>query len=115
MAGDNSEVFEAIATKELLVGDLTVPIRMKKLTGTTGATENDTTTISHGLTLSKIISWTIMVEDDNGNLVKEGYTDSAGEEYYAFITSTNVTLELHATNSENILSDAITVLIIYEA
>ncbi len=115
MAGDNAEVFEAIATKEFLLGDLTTPIKMKKLTDTTGSSENDTTSITHGLTSSKIIGIHVLITNSGGSLIPPGYTDVVGSEYYVYTSSTAVVIALHPTLSENILTAAITVLITYEA
>ncbi len=99
--------------RSIRVGDLTTGIKMKKLTGTTGGTEGDTTNIAHGLTLSKIIGCQVIVQGAT-NFIHTGFTDSAGLEYYYLINATNVIIELHTTNSENLLSKTITVLITYE-
>ena len=87
---------------------------MKKLTGTTGATEGNLTSIAHGLTISKVIGYHVLVTQASGNKIPPEYTSVAGYEFSAFLDSTNVKVQLHATNSENLLSKAISVLINHE-
>ena len=97
------------------LGDDSAPkIKMKKLTGTTGSTEDSSVLIAHGLNVSKIISWTAIVESAT-QFYPPGFTDpiEAGKEYYIF-TGSNFRIDLHATNSEDILSAPITILVIYE-
>jgi len=89
-------------------------IKMKKLTGTAGATEGDTTNIAHGLTLSKVIGLQVLVTADNGNLIPPGLVFASEFEYDTFITPTNAVIRLSATNSGNMTGNAITVLLTYE-
>ena len=89
-------------------------IKMKKLTGTTGATEGDQTNIAHGLTLSKIISCDVLVTANNDNLIPPEFSEVSGFQYSVFIDATNVRIDLNATTSETILSGAITILLTYE-
>ena len=89
-------------------------IKTKKLTGITGATEGSTTNIAHGLTLSKIIGFMVLVSADNGNSIPPGLVFAAEFEYDAFIDATNAVIRLSDTNSGNMLSNAIVVLIIHE-
>jgi hypothetical protein len=87
---------------------------MKKLTGTTGANQGDTTTIAHGLTGTKIISVTAKV----ANIAGWGITPECSYDVniqYALIHDTlNVYIRLKSGNSGAILNKAITVLITYE-
>lgn len=89
-------------------------IKMKKLTGTTAATEGNNTNIAHGLTLNKIIGFTVLVTASNGNKIPPNLGFTPEFEYEAFLTSTNVIITLDSTNSGNLLSGAITVLITHE-
>ena len=89
-------------------------IKTKKLIGTTGASEGDITNITHGLTVSKIIGCQVFVTQVSNNLVPPGFTDVAEHEYEFFILENVVRVILHATNSDNIKSGAITVLLTYE-
>lgn len=89
-------------------------VKMKKLTGTTGATEGSTTDIAHGLTLSKIIGLSVLVTADNSNLIPPGLVFTAEFEYDTFLDPTNVKIRLSNTNSGTLLGNAITVLLTYE-
>ena len=89
-------------------------VRIKKLTGTTGATEGDTTNIAHGLTLSKIIGLTVLVTATNGNLIPPSFVRVAEFQYDAFIDPTNIKVILSIANSGSILNSAITVLLTHE-
>ena len=96
-------------------GTLISTIKTKKLTGTTGATEDSVTTIAHGLAdISKIIGAQVLVTSSNSNRIPPVFTSVAEYEYDFYIDATNVRVALHATNSGNIKSGAITVLLTYE-
>ena len=96
------------------LGSTAPNVKMKKLTGTTGATEGSTTSIAHGLTLSKIIGFNVLVTASNGNSITHGLTFSSEFEYDQFIDATNVVIRLSGTNSGNLLSQAIKVLLVFE-
>jgi len=91
-------------------------IKMKKLIGTTAATEGAEVAINHGVTGSKIIAVDIRVESATAtawfpdNIV----TVAVGSQYEYYWGTLSVVIKNHPTNSENILSKPITVLITYE-
>lgn len=88
-------------------------LKIKKLTGTTGATEGSTITILHGTSKSKILGVTILVDD--GNILRPvNYTAIPEYEYNYYISATDVAIRLSATNSGNILNKAATILLTYE-
>ena len=89
-------------------------IKMKKLTGTTNAAEGGANSITHGLTSTKIIGIQVMVEYSSGSYIPSNYTTSAGYQYDWNVDATNIIVANHGTNSENILSKPIKVLITYE-
>jgi len=89
-------------------------IKFKKLTGTTDATEGSAINIAHGLTLSKIIGFDVLVTADNGNRIPMSFVSVAEFQFDAFLTSTNVRLVLSFANSGQLLSSAVTVLLTYE-
>lgn len=89
-------------------------IKMKKVTGTTGATEGSATTIAHGLTVGKIISIDVIVFYSASAFVPAHYTQNAGYQFDYDIGSGNINVANHATNSENILSKSVVCTIIYE-
>ena len=89
-------------------------IRVKKLTGITGAAEGDITNITHGLTVGKIIGMQVLVTQSSNNRVPPSFTDVAEHEYDVFILASVVRVVLTATNSGSIVNGAITVLLTYE-
>lgn len=96
------------------LGDSTAPkIKQKKLTGTTGATEGDTTSVAHGLTMGKILAIDVLVTLATAR-IPPVTTDAAGYEYEALATTSYIDVNMHATNSENILSKGFTILLTYE-
>ncbi|WP_137823640.1 hypothetical protein [Pseudomonas sp. D(2018)] len=96
------------------LGDTAPAIKMKKLIGTTPATEGGTMTVNHGVTSTKIIGVQVLVFHTSTNAILPGWTVSAGFEYGVQLGALGVQIALHPTNSESILSKAFTVLITYE-
>jgi len=89
-------------------------LSVKKLTGITGATEGDTTTIAHGLTLSQIVGLNVLVTASNGNLIPPSFVRVFEFQYDVFIDPTVVRVILSIANSGSILNSAITALLTYE-
>lgn len=89
-------------------------VKFKKLTGTTGSTEGSTISIAHGLTLAKIIGFDALVTADNGNIIPMAFISVSEFEFYSFIDPTNVRITMSSTNSAQLLSNAVTVLLTYE-
>ena len=88
-------------------------IKVKKLTGTTAATEGGFVNIAHGLTTSKILSISIMVEHlpdyligPNGNVT--------GLHFFFYVVGSNIQIFNQSGDSANILSKPIRILITYE-
>jgi len=90
-----------------------IGIKIKKITGTSASNEGGTVTIAHGLALSKISGIQALVEQSVGNKITHGFTAVAGHEFSVFADATNIRIGNHPTNSENILSKLVTVLITY--
>ena len=99
---------------KLVTLDNNTVIRFKKLTGTTGETEGDSTDMAHGLTLAKIIGLSVLVTAGNGNVIPPSFVSVFEFQYDAFILPTDVKVVLSSTNSGSILNGAITVLLTYE-
>lgn len=97
----------------VVLGDSAPSIKLKKLTGTTGATEGVEVAVAHGLTASKIISIVAKVES-GGFYYGPGFVRSNGYQYELYYGSTNAYIGLHPTNSENALSKAFVILVVYE-
>ena len=85
-------------------------IKMKKLTGTTGT---GSTTIAHGLTASKILDMSILVQELSGAFVHPVYTPNTSDisYYQTYFGTDNIILELQGAN---INSRPYTILITYE-
>lgn len=89
-------------------------VKMVKLTGTTGATQGNSTFIAHGVSSNKILSVNVMVEYTAGSFVPPSYNGSIGYEYDYYITTTSVVIWTKSSNSSSILSKPIRVLVTYE-
>jgi hypothetical protein len=97
------------------LGDTAPSIKMKKLTGTTNATQGLTATVSHGLGVgTKIISIRVMIDIGGGNKVPDGFNKDNGYECNAWVSGDNVLVENKAANSSFILNKGFSVLVIYE-
>jgi len=95
--------------------DAAPKIKMKKLTGTSAATENAEVSIAHGLTLAKILSVDILMHLPSFVVdIPPCYKVSSGYEYQYQITASNIVVFNIATNSSQILSKGFTILITYE-
>ncbi len=92
---------------------VTESIKIKKLTGTTGAV-GASATVAHGLDKSKIIDAQVLVSNNSGNKIPPNFTSVANHEFDFFIDTTNVYVYSIAGNSANIDGNPFTVLIIYE-
>ena len=89
-------------------------IKMKKLTGTSAATQNAWTNVAHELTMSKILSVNIIMTVPGFVNLPPSYTYQAGYEYQYQIATSNIVVINSAANSSNILTKAFTILITYE-
>jgi hypothetical protein len=100
------------------LGESAPAIKMKKLTGTTASTEGGTTSVTHGLTASKIISFTGAIYVDATTVMPFGYkpgtAGNQGFEVHCYVSNTGFSVINHATNSENILSKPFAITIFYE-
>ena len=89
-------------------------IRVKKLSGTTAATEGALVVISHGLDQSKILSVSVMVSDNDGVWVPASYLGSNGR-HFSWNTIAGVINVVNVFGqSAVILSRPIKIIIIYE-
>lgn len=92
----------------------TPAIKTKKLTGTTAGVLGVSAAIPHGLTGSKILGVEVRIEYTAGGYIAENYGNNAGFEASKQWDGTNIVIYNHATNSENIFSKPIVVLVTYE-
>jgi hypothetical protein len=89
-------------------------VKMVKLTSTTNSFQGGSTSIPHGLSITKILSVSVLVEKTATNLIPAGNTNLAGDEFHFQVTTTQIAVVLKPTNSANLLSKPIRVLITYE-
>jgi len=100
-----------------LGGDANHPgIKIKVLTGTTAATEGGVASIAHGLTVSKIVSVTVLVNQSENAFVLSGYsTQFVGHHFSVALSIANIQIINHPTDSENILLKPVKITVIYTA
>jgi hypothetical protein len=89
-------------------------IKIKQLTGTTAATEGGVASIAHGLTVSKIVSVTVLVNQSENAFVLSGYsTQFVGHHFSVALSIANIQIINHPTDSENILLKPVKITVIY--
>lgn len=90
-------------------------LRIKRFTGTTGATEGSNVDFLHGLPdIQKIIGWKATVLLDGGAIVAENEQNSPDLEFSVQLnTDTEFRLKVAATKSADILSRPFKVLVFY--
>lgn len=88
-------------------------VKLKTFTGTTASTEGDRMLVAHGLSAGKILLITLKIEHATDSFVQEEYTGSVGYQSDVGWDATYLYIGNHATNSENILTKAFTVLVTY--
>ncbi|MCW5899898.1 MAG: hypothetical protein KIT10_11580 [Flavobacteriales bacterium] len=89
-------------------------IKVKKLTGTTAATEGGVVDIAHGLASAKILGIQVLVQTTGGNWLGEAYTHDAEYQVHALVMAANIRILNHATNSGFILNRPVKILVTYE-
>lgn len=110
-----SPTFTGTATMGFIVlGTGSPVIKLKKLTGTSAPAEGEAVNIAHGLTLAKIISASVKILADDGVVYIPHSILNVGYQFDWYITSSNVVVTNHPTNSEFILSEPIVVVVMYE-
>ncbi len=97
-----------------MLGSSAPKIQMKKLTGTTGASQGSTVLIAHGLNSAKLLSIEVLVDYGGSSFVHHSYTESAGYQFNFYINPTNIGVVNVVGNSGNILSKQFRVLVTYE-
>jgi len=90
-----------------------IAIKMKRLTGTTAATQNGNSQITHGIPIAKIIGFKASVNYNGAGYMLPNITQFAGYQYDAYIDNAVVVIFNSATNSANILSKPVSVIIYY--
>lgn len=96
------------------LGTTAPAVKLIKLTGTTAASQGTSITLATGVTGSKILAVNILVDYVSGSSVPPSYTASIGYEYDYYLNGSNLIIINKTSNSANILSKPIKVLITYE-
>lgn len=89
-------------------------IKVVKLTGTTSSSQGTSILIPHGVTSSKILQVSAMVEYVSGSYVPAMYTVNGGYEFQTYINGSNIVVINMTANSANILSKPIKIMVTYE-
>ena len=89
-------------------------IKVKKLTGTTAATEGESVAIPLGLVPSKILSVSVLVERDTNSYAAPSSSNIQGVQYNIIVDNNTIRIINILGNSRNILSKPFKVLITYE-
>jgi hypothetical protein len=91
-------------------------IKTLKLTGTTGATQGASASVTHGLSLSKILSYSVLVNIGGSvpSLIPPENTSDTALKYTVFCTGSSIFLLNTSGSSSGLLSKPFTVLITYE-
>lgn len=91
------------------------PIKVKVLTGTTGAAEGSDASVAHGLTGAKIIGIMAKIEYNTNTGVLPGFVAAIVAEYEYGVShdSTTIYVKLHPTNSANLTSKPFTLVVLY--
>jgi len=96
------------------LGDDAPAIKVKKLTGTTAATEGGLVDIPHGVPAAKILGIQVLIQYGASSWVGEAYTHAPEYQAHALVMGPNIRILNHATNSGNILNRAVKILVTYE-
>jgi len=90
-------------------------MKLKKLTGTTNGSEGGLVSIAHGLTLSKILSFSVIIQVSASRTIAfTNYIAEAGYQFDSLVDDANIHVVNHATNSENILTKPTVIIVMYE-
>lgn len=92
-----------------------VAIKVKKLTGTTAATQNAGITVAHGLTGDKILGHILKISYSTNSGMPENHTYLPGYQASSYHGSINFEVWNSASNSGNILSKLFTITVFYIA
>lgn len=96
------------------LGNSAPAVKILKLTGTTSSSQGGLVSITHGLTSSKILSVTVLVEHSAGLFIHHSYTDQNGYNFNYAIGATGIVVYNVASSSINILSKPIKIMVTYE-
>ncbi len=96
------------------LGNSSPKIQMKKLTGTTAATQGGFTSLVHGINSAKILSVDVLVEYSPNAFVPHSYRYNGGYDFDFYYDSSTINVVNSPSNSSQILSKSFRILITYE-
>jgi len=96
------------------LGDLSPQIKIKKITGITGANQGDTSTVLHNLEGNKIISYTVKVIHTDHEGIGPEFSAINGYQFSVYHNGYNFNVINSNTNSNNILSKDFIIYVTYE-
>lgn len=98
------------------LGDIAPKIKMKELSLTTSAAAGGEVAVAHGLTQSKIVSVSVLVNSVSGNDIPPSYstTKYAGYLYFFWVTDSGITIENSDGNHTSIANRPARILITYK-
>lgn len=113
IVGDVNIAGSSATTGFTELGNGAPEIKMKKLTGTTAASQGGIVNINHGLTSSKILAVDVLVEGNAGQFYPP-HSSLIGAEYFYSVGNAAISVGLTISNSSLLTSKSIKVLITYE-
>lgn len=112
-----------ISGGEAIVGNLCVggfsylgdtsPIKTKYITATSGSTDGSVVSVAHGVTQSKILIVTLLLEYAANNCISTNYTNSSGFQYDFDVGATTINIRLKPGASSQITSKPLRIFIVY--
>ncbi len=89
-------------------------IKIVKLTGTTSSIAGGFVSINHGLNFAKILSVSVLLSYDATQYIPDSFTLSGGNLFNYYVDINAITILNSATNSSNILSRPLKIMVTYE-
>ena len=98
-----------------ILGSGNTAVKMKRVTGTTSSAQGGQTTIFTGITPSKVIAISAVVDFGSGGKIANGHTATSGFNFGVWHGTLGAEVRLHPTDSATILSKLVSVWITYIA
>lgn len=89
-------------------------IKVKKLTGTSSAFQGGAVSVAHGLTASKILNISVILDFGTNTFIPSSYNFNPGYEFDWYSDATNIIVTNKSNNSGSVLSKPFKILITYE-
>ena len=89
-------------------------IKVKKLLGTSSAFQGGAVSVAHGLTASKILNVSVVLDFGTNTFIPSSYNFNPGYEFDWYSDATNIIVTNKSNNSGSVLSKPVKILITYE-